>query len=132
MPTTVLDLGRVKADGRRFTMPTCYDFQCAQIFDEVGIPLIFIGDTLGIFALGYNNTIPVTMDAMVHHCRAVSRGVRDALVVGDLPFGSYEASVADGVRNAVRPWSRKAAWPWSSWRGRTPTWSRPCAVRASR
>ena len=102
MPTTVLDLRRFKDEGQRFVMLTCYDFQCAQIFDEVGIPLIFIGDTLGIFVLGFDTTIPVTMDAMVHHCQAVSRGVRDGLVVGDLPFGSYEVSVAQGVENAIR------------------------------
>jgi 3-methyl-2-oxobutanoate hydroxymethyltransferase len=102
MPTTVLDLRRFKDEGQRFVMLTYYDYQCAQIFDEVGIPLIFIGDTLGIFVLGYDTTIPVTMDAMVHHWQAVSRGVQDGLVVGDLPFGSYEVSVAQGVENAIR------------------------------
>jgi 3-methyl-2-oxobutanoate hydroxymethyltransferase len=102
MPTTVLDLRRFKDEGQRFVMLTCYDYQCAQIFDEVGIPLIFIGDTLGIFVLGYETTIPVTMDAMVHHCQAVSRGVRNGLVVGDLPFGSYEVSVTQGIENAIR------------------------------
>jgi 3-methyl-2-oxobutanoate hydroxymethyltransferase len=102
MPTTVLDLRRFKDEGRRFVMLTCYDYQCAQIFDEVGIPLIFIGDTLGIFVLGYDTTIPVTMDDMVHHCQAVSRGVRNGLIVGDLPFGSYQVSVAQGVEAAIR------------------------------
>ncbi len=102
MPTTVLDLRRFKDEGQRFVMLTCYDYQCAQIFDEVGIPLIFVGDTLGIFVLGYETTIPVTMDAMVHHARAVSRGVRRGLVVGDLPFGSYEVSVGQGVESAIR------------------------------
>ena len=102
MPTTILDLRRFKDEGQRFVMLTCYDFQCAQIFDEVGIPVIFVGDTLGIFVLGYDTTIPVTMDAMVHHCQAVSRGVQSALVVGDLPFGSYEVSVVQGVENAIR------------------------------
>lgn len=102
MPTTVLDLRRFKDEGQRFVMLTCYDFQCAQIFDEVGIPLIFVGDTLGVFVLGYDTTIPVTMDAMVHHCQAVSRGVHNGLVVGDLPFGSYEVSVTQGVENAIR------------------------------
>ena len=102
MPTTVLDLRRFKDEGQRFVMLTCYEYQCAQIFDEVGIPLIFIGDTLGIFVLGYETTIPVTMDAMIHHCQAVSRGVRHGLVIGDLPFGSYEVSVAQGVENAIR------------------------------
>jgi 3-methyl-2-oxobutanoate hydroxymethyltransferase len=102
MPTTVLDLRRFKNDSQRFVMLTCYEYQCAQIFDEVGIPLILIGDTLGIFVLGYETTIPVNMDAMIHHCQAVSRGVRHGLVVGDLPFGAYEVSVAQGVESAVR------------------------------
>jgi ketopantoate hydroxymethyltransferase len=65
MPTTVLDLRRFKDEGQRFVMLTCYDYQCAQIFDEVGIPLIFVGDTLGIFVLGYDTTIPVTMEVTV-------------------------------------------------------------------
>jgi len=98
----VRDLRRFKEHGQRFVMLTCYDVQCAQIFDEVGIPLIFVGDTLGIFVLGYETTIPVTMDAMVHHCRAVRRGVHRGLLVGDLPFGSYEVSVDEGLRNAIR------------------------------
>jgi 3-methyl-2-oxobutanoate hydroxymethyltransferase len=102
MPLTVRDLRRFKQEGRRFVMLTCYDVQCAQIFDEAGIPLIFIGDTLGIFVLGHETTIPVTMHDMIRHCQAVRRGVREALVVGDLPFGAYETSVEDGIRNAVR------------------------------
>jgi 3-methyl-2-oxobutanoate hydroxymethyltransferase len=102
MPVTVNDLRGFKDDARRFVMLTCYDYQSAQIFDQVGIPVIFVGDTLGIFVLGYDTTIPVTMDAMVHHCQAVKRGITNSLLVGDLPFGSYETSVSDGVRNAVR------------------------------
>ena len=102
MPTTVLDLRRFKDQGQRFVMLTCYDFQTAQIFDEVGIPLIFIGDTLGIMMLGYDTTVPVTMDDMIHHCQAVRRGVREALLIGDLPFGAYEISVEEGLANAIR------------------------------
>ncbi|HLG68120.1 MAG TPA: 3-methyl-2-oxobutanoate hydroxymethyltransferase [Acidimicrobiales bacterium] len=102
MPTTVLDLRRFKDDGHRFAMLTCYDYQCARIFDEAGIPVLLVGDTLGIMVLGHDTTIPVTMEAMVHHCRAVSRGARHALVVGDLPFGSYEISTTQGVANALR------------------------------
>jgi 3-methyl-2-oxobutanoate hydroxymethyltransferase len=102
MPTTVLDLQRFKSEAQRFVMLTCYDFQSAQIFDEAGIPLMLVGDTLGIFVLGYETTIPVTMEAMIHHCRAVTRGVSHGLVVGDLPFGSYEVSIAQGVENAIR------------------------------
>ena len=102
MPTTVTDLRRFKDEGHKFVMLSCYDFQTAQIFDDVGIPLIFVGDTLGIMMLGFDSTIPVTMDAMVHHCQAVRRGVRSALLIGDLPFGSYEVSVEQAVTNAVR------------------------------
>jgi len=101
-PVQVRDLRRFKDAGQRFVMLTCYDVQCAQIFDEVGVPLVLVGDTLGIFVLGHETTIPVTMDAMVHHCRAVRRGIRRALLVGDLPFGSYEVSVDEGLRNAIR------------------------------
>jgi len=102
MPTTVVDLRRFKDAGHRFVMLTCYDYQTACIFDEAGIPLIFIGDTLGIMVLGFDTTIPVTMDAMVHHCQAVCRGVRDALVIGDLPFGAYEVSAEQGLTNSIR------------------------------
>jgi 3-methyl-2-oxobutanoate hydroxymethyltransferase len=102
MSTTVLDLRRFKEEGQRFAMLTCYDVQCAQIFDDAAIPVILVGDTLGIFVLGYETTVPVSMDAMVHHCQAVSRGVRNALVVGDLPFGSYEVSIEQGVASAIR------------------------------
>ncbi len=102
MPTTVEDLRRFKREGRRFVMLTAYDCLLARAFDEAGVPLILVGDTLGIFALGHETTIPVTMDDMVHHCRAVTRSVGDALVVGDLPFGSYHDSLAQGIHNAVR------------------------------
>jgi 3-methyl-2-oxobutanoate hydroxymethyltransferase len=102
MSTTVLDLRRFKDEGQHFAMLTCYDVQCAQIFDEAGIPVILIGDTLGIFVLGYETTVPVSLDAMIHHCQAVSRGARNALLVGDLPFGSYQISTEQGVAAAIR------------------------------
>jgi len=102
MSTTVLDLRRFKDEGQHFAMLTCYDVQCAQIFDEAGIPVILVGDTLGIFVLGYETTVPVSLDAMIHHCQAVSRGARNALVVGDLPFGSYQVSTEQGVASAIR------------------------------
>ena len=102
MSTTVLDLRRFKDEGQHFAMLTCYDVQCAQIFDEAGIPVILVGDTLGIFVLGYETTVPVSLDAMIHHCQAVSRGARNALLVGDLPFGSYQVSTEQGVTSAIR------------------------------
>jgi 3-methyl-2-oxobutanoate hydroxymethyltransferase len=83
-------------------MLTAYECQLARVFDDAGVPLILVGDTVGIFALGYETTIPVTMDDMVHHCRAVTRSVKNALVIGDMPFGAYEESVAQGVHNAIR------------------------------
>ncbi|MCU1488909.1 MAG: 3-methyl-2-oxobutanoate hydroxymethyltransferase [Acidimicrobiaceae bacterium] len=102
MTTTVLDLQRFKEEGQRFAMLTCYDYPTAQVLDEAGIPVVLVGDTLGIFVLGYETTLPVTMDEVVHHTRAVRRGLTKALLVADLPFGAYQASLADGVANAVR------------------------------
>jgi 3-methyl-2-oxobutanoate hydroxymethyltransferase len=83
-------------------MLTAYDVQTAGILDEAGIPVLLIGDSLGQVVLGYDSTIPVTVDEMLHHCRAVARGARNALLVGDMPFMSYQASIEDGLRNAGR------------------------------
>ncbi len=102
MPITVADLGRFKRDGHRFAMLTCYDAQTARIFDEVGVPLVLVGDTLGIMVLGHDTTLPVTMEDMIRHCQAVGRGLTNSLLVGDLPFGSYEVPVTERVRNANR------------------------------
>ncbi len=84
------------------TALTAYDYPTARLLDEGGIDLILVGDTLGMVVLGYESTLPVTMEDMLHHTRAVRRGVRHALLVADMPFGSYEADPLDGVRNAVR------------------------------
>jgi 3-methyl-2-oxobutanoate hydroxymethyltransferase len=100
--TTVHDLKAWKAAGRRFTMLTAYDFPTAQILDRVGIPVLLVGDSLGNNVLGYADTLPVTMEEMLHHTRAVVRGAEHAMVVGDLPFLSYQVSLEDGVRNAGR------------------------------
>lgn len=102
MGTTVRDFARFKAEGKRFVMLTAYDFPTARILDEAGIPVLLVGDSLGNVILGYDTTIPVTMEEMLHHTRAVVRGAKNALIVGDMPFGSYQTSVEDGVRNAVR------------------------------
>ncbi|MDQ3940124.1 MAG: 3-methyl-2-oxobutanoate hydroxymethyltransferase [Actinomycetota bacterium] len=83
-------------------MLTAYDALSARLIDEAGIPLILVGDTLAEVMLGYDSTVPVTMEEMLHHTRAVRRGVTNALIVGDLPFMSYQASVEDGMRNAGR------------------------------
>jgi 3-methyl-2-oxobutanoate hydroxymethyltransferase len=102
MPVSIHDLRAYKARGERFAMLTAYDHPTAQILDEAGIPVLLVGDSLGQVVLGYDSTIPVTMDEMLHHCRAVARGARNALLVGDMPFMSYQASVEDGLRNAGR------------------------------
>ena len=100
--TTVLDVQRFKDEGRHFAMLTAYDFLSARILDEAGIPVLLVGDSLGMVMLGYPTTLPVTLDEMLHHAKAVARGARQALLVGDMPFMSYQASVEDAIRSAGR------------------------------
>lgn len=102
MSVTVHDLRAWKAEGRRFAMLTAYDFPTARILDAAGIPVLLVGDSLANTVLGYENTLPVTMDEMIHHTKAVARGARNAMVVADMPFLSYQVSVEEGVRNAGR------------------------------
>lgn len=99
---TIHDLKAWKAEGRRFTMLTAYDFPTAQILDRADIPVLLVGDSVGNNVLGYPDTLPVTMEEMLHHTRAVTRGAERAMVVGDLPFLSYQVSLEEGVRNAGR------------------------------
>jgi 3-methyl-2-oxobutanoate hydroxymethyltransferase len=84
------------------TMLTAYDYPTALAIDRAGIDSILVGDSLGMVVLGYENTLPVTMEEMLHHCKAVARGARCALLIGDMPFMSYQAAVEDAVRNAGR------------------------------
>lgn len=91
-----------KKRGEAITMLTAYDYATALAVDRAGIDSILVGDSLGMVVLGYENTLPVTMDEMVHHCKAVARGAKYALLIGDMPFMSYQASVEDAVRNAGR------------------------------
>jgi 3-methyl-2-oxobutanoate hydroxymethyltransferase len=100
--TTVLDVQRFKDEGRRFAMLTAYDYLSARILDEAGIPVLLVGDSLGMVMLGHPTTLPVTMDDMLVHAKAVSRGARQALLVGDMPFMSYQVSTEEAVRNAGR------------------------------
>jgi 3-methyl-2-oxobutanoate hydroxymethyltransferase len=100
--TTVLDVQRFKDEGRRFAMLTAYDYLSAQILDDAGIPILLVGDSLGMVVLGYPTTLPVTLDEMIHHAKAVSRGSRQALLVGDMPFMSYHASVEQAITSAGR------------------------------
>jgi 3-methyl-2-oxobutanoate hydroxymethyltransferase len=93
---------RKKQRGQVITMLTAYDYSTALAVDRAGIDSILVGDSLGMVVLGYENTLPVTMDDMLHHCRAVARGARYALLVGDMPFMSYQVSVKQAVGNAGR------------------------------
>jgi 3-methyl-2-oxobutanoate hydroxymethyltransferase len=102
MSVTIHDLAKLKRERKRFIMLTAYDFPTARILDQVGVPVLLVGDSLAQVILGYDTTIPVTMDEMLHHTRAVVRGASNSLIVGDMPFGSYQISVEEGVRNATR------------------------------
>ena len=102
MPVTVRDVRAYKQRGERFAMLTAYDYSQAKLLDRAGIPLLLVGDTLGMTMLGYSTTVPVTMEQMLHHTAAVARGAADALVVGDMPFMSYQVSVEEGMHNAGR------------------------------
>jgi len=93
---------KAKKEGRQITMLTAYDYPMAKMLDEVGIDSILVGDSLGNVVLGYTSTVPVTMDDMVHHIKAVVRGVSRAMVVGDMPFLSYHLSVEESLKNAGR------------------------------
>ncbi|HEV1992379.1 MAG TPA: 3-methyl-2-oxobutanoate hydroxymethyltransferase [Candidatus Dormibacteraeota bacterium] len=100
--TTVLDVQRFKDEHRRFAMVTAYDYLSARILDEAGIPILLVGDSLGMVMLGYSTTLPVTLDEMIHHAKAVARGSRQALLVGDLPFMSYHTSIEQAITSAGR------------------------------
>jgi 3-methyl-2-oxobutanoate hydroxymethyltransferase len=100
--TTVLDFQEKCDRGEPLTMLTAYDFPTARLVDEAGVDAILVGDSLAMVVLGHPNTLSLTMDEMLHHARAVSRGARGALLVGDLPFLSYQADPAEAVRNAGR------------------------------
>lgn len=96
------DLIRMKRQGERIAMLTAYDFTMARLLDRAGVDVLLVGDSLGMVVLGHDNTLPVTVDAMVHHTAAVSRGVSRALVVADMPFLSCHTGVPDAVRAAGR------------------------------
>ncbi len=99
---TIQDFLRKKTEGRKISMLTAYDFPFAQIVDEAGVDGILVGDSLGMVVQGLENTLPVTMDEMIYHTRLVTRAVKNAMVIGDMPFMSYQISVEDAVRNAGR------------------------------
>ena len=99
---TMPALGEMKRQGKPISALTAYDYATARLVDEAGIDLILVGDSLAMVVLGHENTLSVTVDEMLHHTRAVHRAVRRALVVADMPFGSYHGTVSEGVANAVR------------------------------
>jgi 3-methyl-2-oxobutanoate hydroxymethyltransferase len=102
MRVTVNQIKEMKQKGEKIAMLTAYDYSTAKIVDEAGIPLILVGDSLGMVVLGYESTIPVTMEEMLHHTKAVVRGAKRAMVIGDMPFMSYHISADDALRNAAR------------------------------
>ena len=102
MRSTINQIKAMKQKGEKITMLTAYDYSTAKIVDEVGIPLILVGDSLGMVMLGYETTIPVTMEEMLHHTKAVVRGTKQAMVVGDMPFMTYHTSVDEALKNAAR------------------------------
>jgi 3-methyl-2-oxobutanoate hydroxymethyltransferase len=99
---TTISLRQKKERGEPIVMLTAYDYPTAMAEDQAGVDVILVGDSLGMVVLGYENTLPVTMEEMLHHSRAVSRGAKSALLVGDMPFMSYQVSAEDALRNAGR------------------------------
>jgi 3-methyl-2-oxobutanoate hydroxymethyltransferase len=102
MTVNVRDLRKWKTEAKKFTMLTAYDYTTARWLDQAGIPVLLVGDSLGMTMLGYPDTLSVTMDDMVRHAGAVVRGAPNALIVGDMPFMAYHASADDAIRNAGR------------------------------
>ncbi len=99
---TPVEIRKRKEEGRRLTMLTAYDYSTAVMIDGAGIDMVLVGDSLGMVVLGYDSTVPVTMEEMLHHSAAVSRGVSTAMVIGDMPFMSYQVSDREAVSNAGR------------------------------
>ena len=99
---TITDFIKKKNDNQKITMLTAYDYPFARIVDEAGIDVILVGDSLGMVVQGLENTLPVTMDEMIYHTKMVSRAVNNAMVIGDMPFMSYQVSITDAISNAGR------------------------------
>ncbi|MEA2014209.1 MAG: 3-methyl-2-oxobutanoate hydroxymethyltransferase [Thermodesulfobacteriota bacterium] len=99
---TISAVQKMKSDGEKISMLTAYDYSIATVMDEAGVDIILVGDSLGMVVLGYDSTLPVTMDDMIHHTKTVSRATRHAMVIGDMPFMSYQVSTEEALRNAGR------------------------------
>jgi 3-methyl-2-oxobutanoate hydroxymethyltransferase len=102
MRTSIIHVKEMKQKGEKIAVLTAYDYTTAKIIDGAGVPLILVGDSLGMVILGYDSTIPVTMDDMIHHTKAVVRGSKNAMVIGDMPFMSYHISAEQALTNAAR------------------------------
>jgi 3-methyl-2-oxobutanoate hydroxymethyltransferase len=102
MGKTLADIRSMKASGEKITMLTAYDSSMARLLSSCGVDTLLVGDSLGMVMLGYESTVPVTMDEMLHHSKAVRRGAPDAFIIGDMPFGSYHTGERDAVINGVR------------------------------
>jgi 3-methyl-2-oxobutanoate hydroxymethyltransferase len=99
---TIQDIIAMKKNGEKISMLTAYDTSFAGLIDGAGVEMVLVGDSLGMVLLGYDSTIPVTMEEMLHHCRAANRGVKRAVLVGDMPFLSYQISESEAIANAGR------------------------------
>ena len=99
---TIADLMAKKESGKKITMLTAYDYPTAQMVDQAEIDTILVGDSLGMVVLGYTSTVPVSMEEMIHHTKAVTRGTTYAFVIGDMPFMSYQTGVERAIENAGR------------------------------
>lgn len=102
MKNTIVTFRQTKGTGKKLTVLTAYDYSAAKLIDSSGVDAILVGDSVGMVCLGYKDTLGVTMDDMIHHTKAVSRGVENALLIADMPFMSYQASVSEAVKNAGR------------------------------
>ena len=101
-PVRVPDLRAMKERGEKIAILTAYDFTMARLLDRAGVDVILVGDSVGMVVLGYDNTLPVTLDMMIHHTAAVSRGAKRALIVADMPFLTFQLGIEDAMRNAGR------------------------------
>jgi 3-methyl-2-oxobutanoate hydroxymethyltransferase len=102
MRVTINQIKEMKQKGEKIVMLTAYDYATAKLVEDTGIPMILVGDSLGMVVLGYETPIPATMDVMLHHTKAVVRGTSKAMIIGDMPFMTYHISVEDALRNAAR------------------------------
>ena len=99
---TVIDFQKYKDEGKKFSFVTAYDYTTASIINDSDVEVILVGDSLGMIMLGYDSTVPVTLDDVIHHAKPVVKGAPDKFIIGDMPFGSYNVSIEEAIRNANR------------------------------